>query len=353
MPIAIELPDAGHALKSRFMIQPLSAESVFEFGPSLEDFVSTGVTSTDEFESVLDGDPVIKSFKNMTINAGHIVRPTNRCKGMFIYVEGDLIVNGQLTMTARGANAPGKHIGIDPKNKWFYFNPTDIYPEDLFKIGPTGGTGGARRGGNTGGYYQVNGNAGNPGVNGACGGGGSGGCSLYICTGYSGAGAAGTCFSGGAGGGGTSLHQSSATAPAGGIDGGAGGRGYASWNGTHPRGGGGGAGNSGGYTHLLGSATRVNGSNGTGGLLVLIVKGKILVNPTGIISSDGADGGYTTAHADGRAHGGGSGGGAIHLIHRGALTNQGIIRASGGRGNVVSGFAGGNGGAGSIVESVW
>ena len=348
MPLMIERPDAAAPLAG-YYDDLIEAEQEFYIPAATENFVSTGILANDEFTSVLDGDPVIRSFKNMTINENHIVRPTNRCKGMFIYVEGDLIVNGQLTMTARGAKVEGRYIGINPAERRFYFHPTDIFPENFVKIGASGGAGGTRRGGGTSSYYRAAGNGGGVGANGACGGGGSGACTIYNCTSYSGAGSAGTSFSGGAGGGASSEHQYNRQSQGAAANGGAGGRGYSSWDGTHSRGAGGGAGNPGGYTHLLGSGSRVNGGEGTGGLIVLIVRGNIFIGTNGSIQSHGSPGGSTNAHTDGRANGGGSGGGAIHVIHRGTINDVSKIVAIGGTGaGSWGGYAGGKGGDGTV-----
>ena len=48
------------------------------------------------FGSVQDGDVVVKQFTNFTINAGHTVTTSNRCRGLVIYVNGDCTINGTL-----------------------------------------------------------------------------------------------------------------------------------------------------------------------------------------------------------------------------------------------------------------
>ena len=59
--------------------------------------------------SVQDGDPVI-FFVNgdYTIPSGTTITPTNRCKGLYMFINGTLTNNGTISMTARGAHAEGK-----------------------------------------------------------------------------------------------------------------------------------------------------------------------------------------------------------------------------------------------------
>jgi hypothetical protein len=354
MQYLLELPDAGSKLIQKFY-DDIPAEGVFTFPMATEEFISTGVTSTDEFPSVLDGDPVVKSFRNMTIQAGHTVRPTNRCKGMYLYIAGDLIIDGELTMTARGANAPGKFVGIDPR-RGVFINSEDIFTAlGLAVIQPTGGAGAPTRriGSGNDNTYGADGYAGSPGINGACGGGGGGGCA-HRQAGYStgGAGSAGTSFSGGAGGGGATAAARTVTAGSGQPNGGSGGNGRCDTIDVYsrPQAAGGGAGNPGGAGQRMAPSnySAYSGENGTGGLLILVVHGDIIFGPAGKITSNGSGGGK--GH---NASGGGSGGGAIHIFHKGIITDPTKIQAQGGAGAtsaVSTPYArGGNGGAGSIV----
>jgi len=353
MPYLLELPDAGRNLIQKFYDIP--AEGIFTFSMPTEEFVSTGVTSNDEFPSVLDGDPVVRSFSKMTIQAGHIVRPTNRCKGMYLFVEGDLIIDGELTMTARGANAPGKFVGIDPR-RGVFINSEDIFTAlGLAVIQPTGGAGAPKRsiGSGNENSYGGGGYAGSPGINGACGGGGGGGCEHQnggSSTG--GAGSEGTSFSGGAGGGGVAAAGRTVTAGSGQPNGGPGGNGRCDTidSNNKRRAVGGGAGNPGGAGHRVAPSnySAYSGENGTGGLLILVVQGDIIFGPAGKITSNGSGGGK--GH---NASGGGSGGGAIHIFHKGIITDPTKIQAQGGAGATSAVTTiytrGGNGGAGSIV----
>lgn len=321
MRYVLKLDNAGNALENQFRQNIIDAESVFKFPSPTDSFMSVGITAVDEFDSELDGDPVIRSFRSMTIGEGHIVRPKNRCKGMYLYISGDLVVNGLLTMTARGAKAQGKYVGIDPKSLVVYHNPSDIFQgvcPDV--IGPKGGPGGAatynKSGTTTSDGYSQKYTHGLPGINGACGGGGSGisGASWGGSC-YSGSGADGTSFSGGSGGGGVSIGR--ATGVNGGAaqpDGGAGGAAAASKGSTttiSARTAGGGAGNPGGAGAAVGGGSGGIGQSGTGGLLILVVKGSIIFGPNGRIESCGSLGGIDSRSI---GQGGGSGGGAIHIF---------------------------------------
>lgn len=66
------------------------------------------------FSSVDDSDIIVRQYQNLTINPGHVVTVSNRCKGLAIYVDGDCTINGTLTMTARGAAADPSIAGEDP-----------------------------------------------------------------------------------------------------------------------------------------------------------------------------------------------------------------------------------------------
>lgn len=316
-------------------------ESVFKFPESLGNFVSTGVTAHDQFESTLDGDPVVLTYNNFTINSGHLVTVSNRCKGLYLNILGDLVVNGTLSMTARGASCPGKCVIIDKQSPGVYYYGTTIAelmgtewyssaPDRYTMIPPIGGvsvlpTVAVQ-------YPVIS-------ANGACGvGGATGGSEVYTSF-ISVLGGNGTSFSGGAGaGGGVCYHINGQTyhhfavGYAGSPDGGAGGAGGAS-RGVQPGyGGGGGAGNPGGICPK--QSTR-NGESGTGGLIVLYVAGNVIFGETGKIQSNGSRGG-DGQHKSGTNYpdwpGGGSGGGAIHLFHRKEINAPEKVIAKGGLG---------------------
>jgi len=399
------------------------------FNPE-KDFITNGDPSHDTFESVEDGDMVEIKCRNFFVKRGHTVTVSNRCKGLILNLTGDLIVYGNISMTARGAAAEGRYLGIDYVNNTVTISEnaeTNPFLADTFKvsldttlcdkcglcydacnyqaikldttettdeetgeiivtinnvsldtdncvncgacvdtciahginaftktydimdnhyvISPTGGIG------------NVNAVGGN-GINGACGAGG--GCATKV-------GGNGTCFSGGSGAGGATYYtnsiasgqgkfwwnSSSTPNTEGSSSGGAGGSGgihnsYSSYGGA------GGAGNPGGTGPYYSTA----GENGTGGLLIVFVKGNIIFGDSCLISSNGSKGGAVTKSYSyrGSGHGAttyvysgqggaGSGGGAIHIFYNGTINNiienTEIIVAKGGAGG-----AGGSGGAG-------
>ena len=319
---------------------PSSYERKFKFPASSGDFISTGNTSHDQFTSELDGDPVVLTFNNFTINDGHTVTTSLRCKGLYLNILGDLIVNGTLSMTARGANAPGKYVAVWPDANTIYFNSentfSDVAPTISTLIHPVGGEATAN------------------GINGACGGGGNGDIrSANNVNPTRKQGSAGTSFSGGSGGGGA---VGSNAATAGSPDGGEGGTGAVVWINSYI-GAGGGAGNPGGQGHRkhdngLTRPSSFAGESGTGGLLSLLVRGNIIISDTGSIQSNGSRGGTVTNSGHGSASGGGSGGGAIHIFHKGEITNTDGITANGGAYGSASNL-GTYGGKGTINIVKW
>lgn len=328
----------------------------------------TVISANTEIPSVEDGPTVVARYRNLTVNAGCTLTTQYRCCGLVLVVDGDLTVNGTISMTARGANfqppsdhritnklLPGKEVYYEIdipatadeiaafllKEKRRYhsldelpaiYRPTlyargpqgNVYaPADLGVIPAVGGAGGAGRANSTG-----HGSAGTAGTERKCGGGGGGGLTSGSTGMRGGNGGSGTCYSGGTGGGGSN----SSIGGDGSNYGGSGGNGASS----HPNYGSGGAGNPGGLPGTTGGSAQ-SGGTGTGGLLIIVCTGAVVVN--GAILSNGAPGGNATL-----AGGGGSGGGSINIFY-GSLTNNGSILASGGTGGVAAnvGGAGGNG----------
>lgn len=364
MPLVVELPDAAPIMDTKYMVR-VGAETELLFGENLGNFISTGVISNDEFESVLDGEPVLKHFQNMTINAGHVVRPSQRCKGLFILIEGDLTINGTLTMTARGTNAPSKFVGILPGSERIYFNTLDLFSEDprFVVLQKEGGVGGANASASatTSTAVTRHGGAGGSKLRGSGGGGGGGAQSVNFSgngtkTVTSAVGLSGTVFSGGQGGGGGAGRACTITATNPGPDGKGGDAAACAGNWRGKAGATGGAGPTGPGANLLktystdGSVSFDSGyGNGAGGLMILIVKGNIYINPTGKISSEGVRApGVTAASTATVGTGGGSGGGIVMICHKGHVTNNGILSVAGGPGGVGPGADGGAGGAGHI-----
>lgn len=288
------------------------------------------------FTSTLDGSMVYKYFNNLIINAGHTITTTNRCKGLYIYVAGDAIINGSLTMTARGAKVAGENLVLMPEIGKLVVDANYVnYPYYI------GAVGGAAKAGFNNIVVQAPTTNGNAGVNYACGSGGAGALNTGVTNSWSGGGSAGTSYSGGAGGG-ACMNTGAGTAGSGGVNGGAGGNAV---RGLSTYGAGGGAGNPGG-AGIGGGGT---GGTGTGGLLILVVKGTLTVS--GIISSNGSAGGTgsTTLNPNNTASGGGSGGGSVNVFYK-SLSNYNSIQALAGPGGTITGSQakGGDGGAGTV-----
>ncbi len=262
---------------------------------------------------------IMKYKGNLNIEANNIITAQARKKGMFIYVEGELTNNGEISMTARGAKAQGQNVYLLK------------YKSGQYEYVPAEGAAGAAGVSVSGNGTQVvlkNGNKGNNAIkNRETGGGGSGGAGTHGClfwgnpqstSASSGAGAMGTSYSGGTGGGYgyRYLYSRSNTWPqtmgsngsAGQANGGAGGAGYS-----------GGTGNPGGTP---------GGTSGTGGLLIIYADS---LNNKGEIDSKGTDS---------NGSGGASGGGSVNIFYK-ELIEQGNINATGG--NVGSVPSGGNG----------
>ena len=321
-------------------------------------------------DSQENGDVVVKQYTNLTINEGHTMTVQNRCRGLVIYVDGNCTINGTLTMTKRGASAdptqPNSIASTGIRLIRRKAGATETLPAS--DVGGTGlgGVGSAWRSvetlqpgidsngkiflitsqGGAGGLGNALYNGGNPGNKldfGTGGGGARSGSSSYVGE----SGAAGTCFSGGSAAGAPSSGNGSTPNTGGALFGGAGGQGNVSGN-DQPlgAGGGGGAGNPGGIggTGPLGNGAA--GETGTGGLLVLFVRGNLSISASALISANGAVGGVGgNVHA---GSGGGSGGGRIILLHAGSLNNTGTVQANGGLGGQGN-YQGKNGGDGAIT----
>lgn len=320
------------------------------FGPNSSSYVSTmpgffyfgdnsdgignftsSVQITQSFSSSLDGPPIIKNFSSLRISQSLVVTPTNRCDGMMIFVDGDCIISGTISMTARGASGSAQDASffpINPPYLGYYWSPL-VFPSSRYQsvVSASGALGAPSSAINT------SGSNGFDGLIGQSGGGGSGGSSVTL---VGAPGGRGISFSGGAGGGGRG-----STAPLTGSSvGGAGGNGGV--------GGGGGAGNPPG----TGSVASASGSVGTGGLLVLIVKGNLMFGPSGSIQSNGSNGGNASSASC--SGGGGSGGGVVYVYYGKQLITSSTflpVFANGGVGGLGSGSGhrGGSGGSGSVV----
>jgi hypothetical protein len=250
---------------------------------------------------------------NLTINSGQTVIPSVRKLFTVIYVTGNLVVNGSISMRGRGANHSGTGdsggattaatIRIGTGSFSAVVNP---------QVPATGGAGGAVRATD----------GANNGTAGTVGGSGGGGSGYAFSSGTAGSGAAGTSFSGGSGGGGAY----------GGTGGNAVSNGGAGGNGSQQTGTivTGGAGNPGG---TLKSGA---GGDGTGGTLIVIVEGSL--SGTGTISVNGID----STRFSGTVPGGASGAGSLTVLFGTNPSSAVTVTATGGSGN-----SGGNGGNGT------
>ena len=379
--------DAGAStneiLTSGYYSGVTSTTSTNYFGDDSDGALSTSgnVTLTVQNKNgSYDGDMVVKDYTNLTINAGHTLTVDQPCRGMMIFVSGDCVINGTLSMTNKGALAnPTASGGSDSNavdsnglrlcfqtaggstsftNADTNFNGCGTAARtaignfgnpssngDTITVVRAGGAGGSQSSGSSS-------NAGGTVANGT-GGGGSGWCDGSGSTG--GAGAAGTCFAGGSGGGGGSGNSSGAGG-AGTANGGAGGAGSSAHNAWV----GGGAGNPAGTSAYTGSYSggTVAAGEGLGGLLYLIVKGDLTIGASGSIEAKGGKGGamtngsgasYGGAFASG---GGGGGGGRTIVAYAGTLSNSGSISAAGtASGNITDGSTSGPGGTGGAGVS--
>jgi hypothetical protein len=229
---------------------------------------------------------------NLTINSGQTVIPSVRKLFTVIYVTGNLVINGSISMAARGAN----HSGIGASGG--YTAPVNIrIGTGSFNTGgtisnpqipATGGAGAPRRIATTGTSIDDGWNIGTAGTDGGTGGGGGGYLFSAPLNSYVGKGGDGTCFSGGSGSG--SCFGSATPSGDAGENGGAGTDGV----GTTPVGG---SGNPPGF----------RGGTGTGGVIIIICEGAL--SGSGSVVS----GGVSTQDLGGIT-GGASGGGSVNVL---------------------------------------
>ena len=306
-------PTAGTSLTLNSQSVGTFDYTVFNGNTTVSSFSESGwFTSTKDTASawvVVNG--------NLTINVGQTIQPAQRKLFTVLYVTGNLVCNGSISMTARGANhsgtgdSGGATTAVDIRIGTGTFGAvTDP------QIPATGGAGAT---GTNVDNQVVNGTAGSAG---GTGGGGAGG--KFSGTGRSGGGAAGTCFSGGGGGGG--MLGSASNAGTADANGGKGGNALGSVSA-------GGSGNPGGTG--TGGANGPDGNAGTGGTLIVIVGGTL--SGSGTIAANGVAGN----RASGQVGGGGSGGGSVTVLY-GTDSSSITPTTTGGAGSAC-----GSGGAGT------
>jgi hypothetical protein len=294
-------------------------------------------TSTEDTRSafiVVDG--------NLTINRKALFRPSVRKLFTCIYVTGNLQVDGDISMRNRGANHSATAAAAIRLHTGTFSGVSNP------QVPAAGGAGGASASRTGTGETTVN--AGTAGTAGGTGGGGSGrgiNAADPGSTVASGGGAAGTSFSGGSGGGSMMVYSGSGSAGAGVANGGRGGA--AGYSGTYASTGGAGnpigitnnGGTAGSYPYELNywAADGPSRGGGTGGVLVIFVKGT-LNGQTGSIGANGCQGATYRYPYYMQCSGAGSGGGSVTVFY-GYDSSLITPTANGGPSN------GGNGGAGT------
>lgn len=326
-----------------------------------------------------DGDMVVKQYTTVNVDSGDYVTTDQPCRGLFILSQGDVVVDGTITMTSKGALANPTSSGgsdnnsVDSNGLRFPFltsggsqsltaantllNGCGTTARSVIANFKTLSSNGniltvVRQGANgaSGVGSTSDGSNGSNGSTGQTGGGGSGGANY---AGTSGSGAYGSCFSGGSGGG--PIDNNGGTTTSGTIWGGAGGNPGSSHNAV----GAGGAGNPRGSNTQFGSATYsfqapTSADNvspegtGTGGLIVIVAGGNVTINSGGKILANGGRSHHIYGSNDWLSTGGGGGGGNIIIAYRGTYTNNGTVTANGGdSGKTWNDAVGGNRSTGS------
>ena len=297
---------------------------------------------------------IVKVNGDLTINGGVTVTAYaseegyGGPKGLFIYVTGTLTNNGTISMTARGAKAEGQNV--------YLFKNSDGSYEYVPKKGANGGSNIAASAiyyYSGGWYYNIaSGNNGNYSNGRELAGGGSGSVNVSVQNHVvvSNKGGDGTSYSGGTGSGETfSVDIYTQNPSFASNTGGQGGNGYSKETpGYGPTYGSGGTGNPGGFGYSsIGTANQTkeiskNGSNGTGGLIIIYAN---KFNNDGLISSDGTDN---------LNNGGASGAGSINIFAKN-IEKKGNYSTIGGKGTISEipsykkKIKGGDGGNGSVT----
>ena len=242
---------------------------------------------------------------NLTINSGQSFIPNVRKPGAYIYVGGDLVLNGEISMKARGANhsSSGSNLTAVPiriidGTHGSYSNPT---------IPAVGGTGGSA----TTSPGSQNAQATSPTtsiVNFGTGGGQHGIAFAEQTTATAGAGANGTCFTGGSGGGSVRGASYGGIAAGGAAQdrGGKGGDSRCNYYATN-----GSAGNPSGNNSSCQYSSTSGSNNGTGGVIVIFVRGT--VSGSGVLDVRGQPS-WAQGSGGGRGRGQGSAGGMISVF---------------------------------------
>lgn len=327
-----------------------------------------------------DGDMLVKNYSSLTINSNVRLSPDQPCRGMLIYVQGDCIINGALSMTGYGASANPTSAGASDGNA---VSSSGLILPFLTQNGASSVSGSASyangfgnaarsalanhktgtgttitiaRDGAAGNTSPGVGSAGNPGANGSTGQSGGGGSGGSYSGGISAAsGSNGYIFAGGAGGGGADNQVGGSATNATQYGGGGRGGGYggliAEGGAGNPHGTFTGNTSTFGYTIYDDPNNTSVGNTGPGGLLILVVGGVLTIGSSGSIQSNGNNPALTQGNAGLVAGGGGCSGGGNVVVAYKSILNSGSIVANGGNTSGLTYPAnrpGGNGGNGSV-----
>ncbi|MFZ5645822.1 MAG: hypothetical protein ACOY46_19875 [Bacillota bacterium] len=291
---------------------------------------------------------VVYQATKFTLNAGYTISVDKRCRGILILSHSDIIINGIINLTGKGAYA-GRTTAQQRVLEIPLGTATIAVPQGA--DGGAGGRGGPA-GAGTGGY----GSSGSVGTwfGGGFGGGGGGGGGYNSGSNVWGGNGGTSDLDAAIGVGGSGGTSGSVTGKVGGNFGGGGGGYHSSFGigavGGTLSGGGGGGGNS----------SSVGGSGGgiPGGCVMLIARGNIVIGATGQILCNGIQGsaGGSVPYNNGYGGGGGSGGGGggvILLAYKNSFTNSGVLQVNGGSGGsggsgAWSGYEGFSGTAGTV-----
>lgn len=319
------------------------------------------------------GDTIVKEYTSITINSGHTLTVSNPCQGLILYSQGDVTINGVLSMTKKAGIASNAQIPPLLITKFDANNGIKALQTltNSLKLmtGGAGGNGGDGRdsNGGNGGVGRINlggfgggGAGGNASLNrGGNGGdiefaelgGGIGGDFPNVYLGDRNAdiemlGIHGTCGAGGSG----SLSLE--------TDDNSGAYAFPAYGGKCQGGGGGGGGGACRVENTKDTVSADNGGYGeyAGGFVAIIARGNITIGSNGKIEANGGSGGTGGSGSRGNDHpithpnmidgsgGGGAGGGVIALYYQCSYTNNGTIEVNGGLGGI--GYK--NGVAGSL-----
>jgi hypothetical protein len=281
------------------------------------------------FTATEDSRPAVVVVKgDLTVNASQTFTPSVRKPFVYLYVDGACVINGEVSMSHRGANHSASGSDLVAARLRIYTGTLSAVVDP--QIPAAGGAGAVSP------TLGAAGLAGGAGTGGGTGGGGSGGVSGVGGVGSSGTGAAGTSYSGGSG---TGAARGIA-GPDAEARGGAGGDAAIVAGQTGNRGLGGGAGNPGGTQIEIGTATADAGAAGSGGVLVVVCEGAL--SGSGAVVADGAAGG-SAASAATSSGGGGSGGGSVSVLAASGTVTTTANGGPGGTGSTQNGGAGGLG----------